>query len=527
MRKLALGLTMLVVTACGRDVAPDEVKLVGVGFDPEEIGPAPTAYGGVVEYNHIDFAGGGVPFGVMGIGGNLEVTSDLAGHAPPYEGLFGFSYIFDTKLSAGDTFNQNIGVPPAAEDSCYTVISPRGPIGTFTTVDVGDYQEFVLRSEFDARQPGERMPQPLLRLGRDPRDFPPRLSDLSVYYIGFTQRFPSDVVRRTYQPTIESQDPNTLDATGTYRRSDNFPFGEEVVWNYPGGLTTVKREIGSLPLPATATEPAVLPLPNEIGPVSLSWQGPRYTYLTVDDVWVQASEDAPHTRCFEFFEDAHGAVGSWEDCAADAAGSYPSTILEYRNFKGQLYTGPWETTDGEGVTFEWEPATEGSPDYVMLSLRWMERLRPDPIENRTRVVPVGGGDFRSATTCELWDDEVSEWQSTDPVEQGEDFGTDLAAATEPFSRLVEVVCLLADDGEYTLTTEPLQQALAYAASRDDEVGGVLFMLARGTEIEAEVPAVKDQFDFRRDITPVRVASHTIRAGRFHWNEIDSADGGTE
>ena len=60
---------------------------------------------------------------------------------PPYSAVSGFSYIFDQLLPAGDTFSFMIR-PPMADDHCYTQFEANGPIGAFTTVDVGDYMEF-------------------------------------------------------------------------------------------------------------------------------------------------------------------------------------------------------------------------------------------------------------------------------------------------------------------------------------------------------------------------------------------------
>ena len=59
-RTVFLSLLVL-ATGCGRDAADADVKSVSVGLNPEEIGPSPTPYGGVVEYNHVNFGGAGLP----------------------------------------------------------------------------------------------------------------------------------------------------------------------------------------------------------------------------------------------------------------------------------------------------------------------------------------------------------------------------------------------------------------------------------------------------------------------------------
>ncbi len=49
------NLFLLSLAALGVSCAPDysdaTTKMVGVGYNPDEIGPAPTPYGGVVEYS--------------------------------------------------------------------------------------------------------------------------------------------------------------------------------------------------------------------------------------------------------------------------------------------------------------------------------------------------------------------------------------------------------------------------------------------------------------------------------------------
>ena len=83
---------------CGRAVETSDVKLVGVGNNPDEIGPAPTPYGGLVEYNHVDFSGGALPLGAMGLSSYTEAGPSILNMEPPYGAVFGLSYIFDAKL---------------------------------------------------------------------------------------------------------------------------------------------------------------------------------------------------------------------------------------------------------------------------------------------------------------------------------------------------------------------------------------------------------------------------------------------
>jgi hypothetical protein len=119
-----LLLAFLGALACAPDYDESPTKLVGVGYDPEEIGPSPTPYGGVVEYSWVNFAGGGLSLALMGLGSFDEVGPSMLGYAPPYAAVYGFSYVFDTKLSAADSLGGVTSVPPAKLTQLYSTTPP-------------------------------------------------------------------------------------------------------------------------------------------------------------------------------------------------------------------------------------------------------------------------------------------------------------------------------------------------------------------------------------------------------------------
>jgi len=79
-----------------------------------------------------------------------------------------------------------------------------------------------------------------------------------------------------------------------------------------------------------------------------------------------------------------------------------------------------------------------------------------------------------------------------------------------------VTCRLKDDGDYTLTSAQLEQALTYARRAGAE--GAIFFFARSTEAEAVVPAAKGQFGQRKEISPIKLTSRAIDIGRFWFEE---------
>lgn len=490
------------------------VKLVGVGYDPDEIGPSPTPYGGVVEYSWVNFAGGGLSLALMGLGSFDEVGPQMVGYTPPYAAVYGFSYVFDTKLAAADTLGGVTSVPPEVDDSCYTTFDASGPIGSFKTVDVGSWMEFSTEDDEGG-----------LRLDRLPGDYPPDPQDLFIYYSGIDYWAAEPIYGLVPDP--ESDRPGRMESVLLRKR--NFPFGEEVSFAFPGALARQETPIGSLPRPSASVDGGNtrFELPNAPGGVQVSWSGPRY------DGYGHTVAEGEQSTCLSY-----AAPGAAPTVPADCAeADSPSAS----GFTGQMYTGPWDTE--EGVTFRWEsPAEPSAGEYVSLAVRFLgpvDRDDPNYIERVILVEPD-----RDATSA--WNEQVRADAIPEDVEipqgrrapavcgedrdgDGEDDGEwvfddayetadgDLAPVLrgDPFNNVAELTCRLADDGEFTLTAAHVEEALTYARSRGAE--GVVFYLARSTEVEATVPPAMDQYRQKLDISPIKVTSRAIDIGRF-WLE---------
>jgi hypothetical protein len=491
-RTIGIGIAALALLSCGRETVDAELKGVGVGMNPEEIGPAPTAYGGVIEYNHVEFGGGGLPLALMGLSGLTEVGPDLISFQPPYSAILGFSYMFDEMLPAADTFTFVVPVPPTADDHCYTQFEPVGPIGSFTTVDVGDYMEFRDASDGSS----------VLKLGRYPGDYPPDPQDLFVYYIGLESFVPG--VREHLVPSDAAPDDPLAMESVSYR-SNNFPFGQDVSLNFPGGFTQFDQPVSSIPRPSSSVPENILTLPEEMGDVLLSWNGPKYSWDRAVGEWARADVEQ-QSSCFEFYRAPDEMPLSPEDCATPA--SLPSGELDYNTFKGQMYTGPWET-DG-GVNLQWDVGE--SDDDLVLSVRFLAEFDYTDPGFSYPAVQESNGEYRRAQICEEGAENTEFLFDEDRYTENGKISATLQG--DPSSRMAEVTCRLKNDGDFTLTEEMLESAMAFSQPRG--VGGVVFYLARGTEAEAVVPAAKDQYDQRHDISPVRLAGKSIRIGRFWW-----------
>ena len=122
------------------DATETDVKLGGVGLNPEEIGPSPTMYGGVIEYDWVNFAGAGLPLGLMGLVSYDAVSGSMATFEPPYAMVYGLAFIMESDLPATDTFG-TFGLPNDVKGSCYTSYDARAYLNN--TADVGTSVDFV------------------------------------------------------------------------------------------------------------------------------------------------------------------------------------------------------------------------------------------------------------------------------------------------------------------------------------------------------------------------------------------------
>jgi hypothetical protein len=85
----------------------------------------------------------------------------------------------------------------------------------------------------------------------------------------------------------------------------------------------------------------------------------------------------------------------------------------------------------------------------------------------------------------------------------------------PFDNVAEVTCRLADDGEFVLTQEHVLEAVTYARRVGAE--GAVFYFARSTGAEAVVPDVKNGYDERLAISPMKLTSRAVEIGRFWFD----------
>jgi hypothetical protein len=411
-----------------------------------------------------------------------------------------------------------------ADDSCYTVLHPTGPLGSFNTADAGANVSFVGPEGY-----GYDIP-------RNPQEYPPDRQDVWTYYLAINgyQAEPS------YVYTLpEGAGDSPSDLQKVIARKGNYPFGEEVALEFGGGVAPARSPISSIPRPSSSVEnPPTITLPHREEALLLAWNGVRYKetgeLMTADDYDTKAvpsqcskdkkeNEELPtESTCMGFLAPA-AEPGCPEDCiGAKPAGS-----------DGQIYTGPWDTSDKK-VTFKWKvPETTSPGEYVSLSVRFLgpvDRETNDYLRvrmtNYEEPENLAGG--RAALACEN-DEDYTDFVF-DPQYYADYRSSEIPTATQdlipalhgdPSNNVAEVTCRLADDGEFVLEESFLKDALKEAEVSGAE--GAVFFFSRNTSVAAEVPDAMDIYFQRRPISPVRVNTRSVEIGRFWYGAATSTE----
>ena len=489
------------LTACGLDATEADVKLAGVGLNPDEIGPKPTLAGGLVEYDWFNFAGGGLSLAALGFTSYDEVGPTITTFAPPYAVVYGLAFLFDDLVPAPDVHHGAVAVPPAVEDTCWTNTEPFSYLMA-STAEAGD--KFVFSDSTGSTR---------FKLARNPEIYPPDPQDVFVYYI-----------------SVESWHPAALSAplpSGGERvlNPANFTHGATVDFSFAGGIPPVEAPVSSIPRPSASAPHEALTLPNRASALRMSWNGPLYGPNGA------TGEEGPLTTCVQYHytpleQAAFEALTAEEQAAlCKTTAPLPETPDE---LIGQIYTGPWDTSDGS-VTLHWEPGAAG--ETVSFSVRFLGPIDREseafiraqvPMEappgvqsDWDRLLSRGDveGGLPQGTRAPLPCDDPDEIQWVfDPSLVDANGDTNVELQGDPSVNLAEVTCRLTDDGEFTLTQEHLAGALDYAARKGSE--GALFYFSRSTGVDVNVPPVRDQAGRKVETSPVLVRSNSVEIGRF-------------
>jgi len=514
---LVLGFGLL--TGCGRDTYDASYKMAGVGLDPEEIEAAPADFGGIIEYDWVDIAGGGIPLGILGLVSYESAGPNFGNFAPPYAMVYGLGFVMQDNLTATDTLFGTFGTAPAKEGTCVTNLEPQAYLSNI--VDVGD----GIHIESLDGEAG-------YTIGRRPLQFGPNVENVFAYYmeLGSWQPVPS------YYYAMADDGEGLGGFEKTMLRPSNFKFGTPHSISFDGSIPPDEATWGAIPVPLSAyddlgaEEPScerTMVTPTRPEGVMLSWEGPTYN---------QYGEEVANgvtSTCLQF--QAHENVPESPEACATLAELPEPDDLDQLPF-GQMYTGPWDTEGG--VTFEWMPSEAGVDEVVTISVRFLGPVDEDDEYKQLNTVAVSPSDdvkdswedaqddglipndidvpdgYRTANACD--DDDETEWIFDPSLSQGNgEYVVSLQG--DPSHSVAEVTCRVTDsDGTFTITEEMLETARIYGTQMGAE--GAVFYMARTTILDLETPPVRDQYGDKHVIEPVRVVSNAVQLGRFWFDQ---------
>ncbi len=488
-------LSMLALVGCGRNITESDVKFAGVGLNPDEIGPLPEYYGGLVELDLLNFSSGGLSLGAVGFGSYEEIGVDSLSFQPPYEMVYGLAFVFDDLVPAPHVLHGTIGVGPSTADgdACWTNFEPFSFLMA-STVELGSELSF----ETDD---GETQ----FNFGRIPEIYPPNPQDVFVYYSQVEPYRPVPLLHYALQ-----EDGNYEDEI---IQQSNWKPGASFTMKFGGGMPPIEAPVSSIPVPSGSLEAQSVVLPNNPTALSLSWVGQARNSLGEDlgvDTW---------TSCVQFWGRPTSAGEEGQDCSQflepeEEVSSGPGAEVTVDR-SGQMFTGPWDTDSGE-LTFRWAVPEGAEGERVTLNVRFLGPVDRDAERYLVQAVDDTQGGTRPPLECDVRRDIDYVFDESLLDDVGE---LPVTLQGEPSSNLAEVSCGLVDDGEFVLTQEHLASALEYAHANGSE--GAVFYFSRGTELNATLPDVRDQAGFRRDISPVKVVANSVVIGRLWVDDADS------
>jgi hypothetical protein len=535
---------------CGLPATESDVKMAGVGLNPDDIGAIPDMQGGLIEYNLIDFAGSQLPLGLVGLVSYDQVGPDVS-FRPPYKMVMGQGFVFQDDSISPDATMGTLPKPPAAIGICQTRFEPRSYMSGLA--DVGNAITFSTEDGTGG-----------WTVGRRPFVYPTDMRDVVAYYMELDAWKPLPRMRKA-QAEEGSVDPTAM--VDVVHTPGNFPEGKVVTVDFPGGVPPLESGMGSIPLPLSAAgSNRSFAMPHSPKGVRMGWNGPRYDRYgrlvdaaSAEDAGSDTGMVAPegNSTCLQYLPH-NAAPASAEDCLElESPPRTPEDFLALglnystKELNGQMYTGPWDTEDQQ-VVFEWVPEAEETDEILTLTVRFLGPVdredenmvetavygsTPAPAAQDSWDAGIASGDIpegmalpdgrRSALACDepyemgepavLRDAEVEiEW----PLEAGysyEDGGLVPSLQGDPGHNLAEVSCRLDEDtGRFVLSQDILESAMDYAALHGAQ--GAVFFLTRSTETNVQAPAVRDRYGKRHETSPIKVVSRSMQVGRFWFGQ---------
>ena len=492
------------LTSCGRDADDANGKMVGVGYDPGAVQPAPEPSGGLVDLVNLNLAASNLDLGVTGL---YYADEAFADGDEAFSLVMGYSRVFSPALAVADEMQLLSPKGPDMVNTCFVTPNRSGQLGTYTTMDVGDSLRFV----------GDGM---RFGLARDPNDYPGTTSNVWLYYI-------TGNTLLTDHPVLDS----------------NWAYDQELEFQWDGGVPPAGAPVASIPVPSWAPDERT---GKEAGSPTI------YSPPKLEGIVVSASEAetggemmvfAPHTDYLPSPLDGSGDVlhvrwNPWDNAEENNS----RVVIQVRLLKvedeGTLLPCPWDPNQ------ECECDDEGPMD-----------LRCDP--GYSTDISVGNesgggiddchdgidndGDFRCDTggcicvnneeeqQCPTWMD--GHWMGPD-ADCGRDYKTKVCRSAggqnrcfnvggdrNPDGTSLELTCTVEDEpGHFVISEDYIQEMLGQVDHA--EIGGALLIVGRVAEERVRMPMVKDEIGNQVDIGDLRVRVSNVSIGRLAVNLDD-------
>ncbi len=506
----------VLVVGCGRDNSPAGAKLTGVGYDPGSVQPAPIPAGGLIDFTNLNMEATNLDLSVTGL---YYPGDPFVDGTEPFHMVGGFSYVFHPALDAADELQLLSPKGPDAVDSCFVTKNRNGPLGSFTTVDVGDNIRFT----------SDNM---RFELPRDPGDYPTDTTDVFIVYGGVEAKVSG-------HPDIDA----------------NFAYDTELTLEWDGGIPPDGAPVAAIPNPSWAGDDRT----NKPSGSPTVWSPPKLEGVIVGDTDSPTSGDvlafAPNNDWLDSPFDGTGDVlyvrwEPWEDAAAHSGQIVIQVRLLYTEDEGTALACPWDSSeqcdcvdlnpndpeydeDALGATDLYcddgyapllgdaEPSSNEGDDSGLANC-------DDGLDNDWDFACDYGGCFcywdPDDPTCPEWMD--GQWMGPDPscarhyqtsecrAVNGERRCFQVGGDRNIFEggMAAELTCTVTDEtGEFMIDADQIESLLDQVdVSR---VGGAMFLIGRLVEERVTMPLVRDEIGNRVDIGQVRVRVSNISISR--------------
>ena len=503
-----LGFMLTASFGCGRDTSEAGAKLVGVGYEPGAVQPAPLPTGGVVDFTNLNVEATNLDMSITG----LYYPGDPFIHGGyPFSMVAGGSYIFHPALTAADEMQLLSPKGPDAMNTCFVTKDRNGPLGSFTTVDIGDNLRVV----------GDGM---RLEVARDPGDYPGNTAEVFITY------FDANSLVMNH-PNVDS----------------NWVYDADVELQWDGGIPPAGAPVASTPQPSWAGDERTM---KPIGNPTI--RSPR----KLENIEIATREDALQGSAMEFRADNNwldsplsgsGDVlkvswDAWEE-AADFGGFVVIQVrLLYEDAEGTALACPWDPAlqcdcvdfnkaDEDNYDADFLSQTdmycdaEYQPDETVGNVEGGDGACDDEIDNDLDYKcdehgcicddPDWCPDWLLGTWLGPDDDCARHYQ----ISECRAVGSEKRCFTVGGDRNVfegalaaELTCTVSDaDGVYTIGQELIDELLDITDR--ERVDGAMLLVGRVVEKRVTMPIVSDEVGNQVDIGEIRWRMSNVSVGR--------------